>query len=114
MSPEKIFEEAMKLVEKKKNSEAISKFEECLAIKPNFTLAQTKLGMCYFEIGNLKKAEQHLLTSIKIDPNCYEAHLYLGRTYKAQNNLDKAIISLKKASKLLPITTADSEILLSE
>jgi TolB-like protein/class 3 adenylate cyclase/Tfp pilus assembly protein PilF len=91
-------------------SKAIKKFEEAIAIDPEFALPHCVLSFCYSFMGSsglmqpaeaFAKAKDHTLKAIEIDPNHAESHLSLA-TIKFYHNwdFDGAEASLNKALSL--------------
>ena len=60
-------------------------------ISPRHAKVHTRLGIIYFEIGEMKEAEYNLKRSIQMVPGGTEAHLYLGRVYSQTRRHRKAI-----------------------
>ncbi len=86
--------------------EASGFYKKCLKIKPDFYKAIINLGMCYYQSNNLissrKLFEKAISTnSIQEDkPSLYFAYSRLGFINKKLRSYDKAILYLKKASKI--------------
>lgn len=65
------------------------------------------IGISYYELKDYNKAEELLKESIelcnKINPNSYiysDSHLYLGKTYIAQDRLDLGLINITKSTEI--------------
>jgi tetratricopeptide (TPR) repeat protein len=61
-----------------------------------------KLGRFYFNRGDLSRARDHFLTSIKADESSCSAHLYLFEIYVFQKRFGKALEELSRAREIDP------------
>ena len=82
--------------------EAISVFQSCLALRDDFAEARASLGCILFEIGEFGRAEELLLSAVRINPGLFQAWMNLGNTLKEQQKLEEAITSYRKAIEVNP------------
>lgn len=64
---------------------------------PKSVEARLTLGAAYAGVGRYGDATKTLKVALKLDPKNVKVHYMLGVVYKDQDQLDKAIVSLKKA-----------------
>src|SRR5690606_12406897 len=89
---------------------AIAKFEEAIAVDPNFALPYCALSYCYSFLGSsalmsppvaFAKAKDYTIKAIELDPNHAESHLSLASIKFFHNwDFDGAEQSLNKALSL--------------
>ncbi|MFP4369904.1 MAG: tetratricopeptide repeat protein [Candidatus Kapaibacterium sp.] len=84
-----------------RSPQAIPMLEKAASIKNN-KKAYNALGIAYRNVKEYEKAEQALLTAIKIDPAYYQAMTNLGTVYTSTNEFDKAIDILSRAINIKP------------
>ncbi len=70
--------------------DAITAFEKSFAIKSDKDIAFT-LGQLYYEQGQYQTAKQYLQSVLAIDQNNPQAHYYMGKIYREEEQWDKAI-----------------------
>ncbi|HEX6284810.1 MAG TPA: tetratricopeptide repeat protein [Pyrinomonadaceae bacterium] len=66
-----LYNNALKLAQEGKNKAAIEKLNQAIAAHPNFMLAFNELGVQYQKIGELEKANEALVTALKISPTSF-------------------------------------------
>jgi tetratricopeptide (TPR) repeat protein len=82
---------------------ALSVYDTILKYFPDNTQALFNKGYIYLvEKGSYKDAENCFKKVIELDSTYVEAVYNLGRTYEAENNIDKAEYFYRKALKLVP------------
>ena len=69
---------------------AILAFENSLALKNDKDIAFT-VGHLYYDQGDYSKAKQFLQDVLSIDQNNPQAHYYMGKIYREEEQWDKAI-----------------------
>ena len=69
---------------------AILAFENSLALKNDKDIAFT-VGHLYYDKGNYPKAKQFLKDVLSIDQNNPQAHYYMGKIYREEEQWNKAI-----------------------
>jgi tetratricopeptide (TPR) repeat protein len=79
---------------------SITYYEDYLKIKPNDTDAWVDMGVCYFELKNLDKAEEIFLAAVKQSPEHQIAHLNLGVVNLSKGDIEKAKNWLQKCIAL--------------
>jgi tetratricopeptide (TPR) repeat protein len=94
----------MGLVQQRKGNlhEAQSRLENAIGLKRNSSAAHASLGSLFAEIGNSKKALQHLVTALKLKPSA-PVHFLLGAVYYGDGQHKRAIQHLRQATKLDPL-----------
>lgn len=93
----------MGLLESKSNAAAAqTDYEKAIAIQPNFPLGQRELGLLQFRRKNYVEAADHLARAAQLGLN--EAPLYnlLGVSYSQTGQLQRAVVSYRKALQLDP------------
>ena len=73
---------------------AILAFENSLALKNDKDIAFT-VGHLYYDQGNYPKAKQFLKDVLSIDQNNPQAHYYMGKIYREEEQWNKAISEFK-------------------
>jgi len=82
--------------------DAITQFNETLAIDPNHAHAHNNLGLAYDGKGMLDEAIAEFKKTLAIDANLAEAHNNLGITFQKKGMLDEAIAAYKEALMIKP------------
>jgi tetratricopeptide (TPR) repeat protein len=65
---------------------AISTYEECIKLYPDFEWPYSNLGSLYLDRGDTAKAEELLKEAIAINPNYVNALVALAKTKRKQND----------------------------
>jgi tetratricopeptide (TPR) repeat protein len=76
--------------------EALQHNRHAVLTRPNDALANSQLGMSYFQLGNLEPAEKYLQTAVKLDPAHFshpqlllaQIHLKRGERQAAVEDLE--------------------------
>ena len=82
--------------------EAISVFQSCLALRDDFAEAKESLGCILFQIGELSRSEEVLVSAVKSNPGLFQAWMNLGNTLKEKQKPEEAIASYRKAIAVKP------------
>jgi tetratricopeptide (TPR) repeat protein len=85
-----------------KLDEAIERFKQAIALKPDYDDAYYNLGTALQAQGKLEEAADSFQKAIALKPECALVHYSLGNVFKEQRKLDKAIACQKQAIKLKP------------
>jgi arylsulfatase A-like enzyme/Tfp pilus assembly protein PilF len=93
---------ARMLVFLQRYDEARSLFEEALAIRPQYHVAQLYLGAMAKEQGNLEGAIKYLSEAIRLKPSEPEVHHQLGDTYMQLGEYDSAVKHYEEALRIIP------------
>ena len=99
------FNQAVALIStgKKEDIEkAVPHLQKAIALYPNFTEAELKLGAAYMDLGAWDKAEQTLQTVIQIDPKAGNAYFALGEVYRREKKYDQATTILEAGLVIEP------------
>ncbi|MBN2016902.1 MAG: tetratricopeptide repeat protein [Candidatus Cloacimonetes bacterium] len=73
---------------------AILAFENSLALKSDKDIAFT-VGHLYYDQGEYAQSKQYLQDVLSIDQNNPQAHYYMGKIYREEEQWDKAIAQFK-------------------
>lgn len=81
-------------------AEAVSCYQQFVALKPGRTDVLNKLGAALCQLGRLKEAEGHFRKAIGREPNDPDAHANLGAVHLSRGLFGAAENSLRRALKL--------------
>ncbi len=93
---------AMCLQAQGRNQEAIKRFQEYLAYRPNDVHANINVGTIYRAEEEYEEAEKHYRKAIHINYYSLEAHYNLANVLMDQGNLREAVKELRVCLKLDP------------
>ena len=96
------FHEGIRLKTTGRTSEAITKFEECLAIRQDDDAVYYALTQLELSSGNLNKSAEYMLRASEIDPNNIGYIQELAYMYYERGELDKSLDNFEKLVKLAP------------
>ena len=99
------FNQAVALIatgKKEDIEKAVPHLQKAIALYPNFTEAELKLGAAYMDLGAWDKAEQTLQTVIQIDPKAGNAYFALGEVYRREKKYDQATTILEAGLVIEP------------
>jgi tetratricopeptide (TPR) repeat protein len=87
-----------------KTKQARDHWTKAAELNPEFTPAISNLGASYMFTSpkDFNKAEKYMTKVVEITPMSSRAHIDLGDTYRAQNDLEKALTSYIKAGEVDP------------
>lgn len=97
-----IVEEADKLLEERKWSEAVDAYKLAIRLDPKYAPAYGGLGDAYFNSGNWDQALVAYKEQASIEPNSAQAQYDLGYAYNAMGRHGEAFAPLVKATSLDP------------
>ncbi len=97
-----IAEEADKLLEERKWSEAIDAYKLAIRLDPNYAPAYGGLGDAHFNSGNWEQGLAAYKEQARIEPNNAQAQYDLGYAYNAMGRHGEAFAPLVKATSLDP------------
>jgi tetratricopeptide (TPR) repeat protein len=92
----RIVDNAYKLSEKGRRSEAIAEWRRALELNPGDAKTHNNLGRALAEQGNLDEAIAHWRKALEANPNYAEAHNNLGAALIRRGKLDEAIAHFQK------------------
>lgn len=81
------------LDELNKSDEAITVYQEGLSKGGNHFLLQYNLGLVYYKIKDVAKAEQAFTSAVLLNPSHSSSHLMLGLLMTEQNEKSKSILA---------------------
>jgi Flp pilus assembly protein TadD len=79
---------------------AVSNYEKCINIKPDYSDAYLNKGNTYFYLSNYEEAINCYNKVVEIDPKDMEAYNNLGVVYENTGKLAMAIEYYKKSARL--------------
>jgi tetratricopeptide (TPR) repeat protein len=82
--------------------EAMGRFAEGLAVRPNDASAQGHFGNTLVALGKAPEAIAHYRKAIQLEPEFAEAHYNLARALADQGRPDEAIIEYEETLRLAP------------
>lgn len=83
-------------------NEAITHFQQALALQPNAADVHSNLGGALLGQGRLDEAIVHLRQAIQIQPDSVQAHSNLGNALSQQGRFAEALHELRRAVELQP------------
>jgi tetratricopeptide (TPR) repeat protein len=83
-------------------SEAEKYYKKVIAIKKDYVIAYTGIGVCNYLKKDLKGAEKNFRKAIKIDKNYSQAHYLLSMVLRDNGKMDESIKEKETALKLNP------------
>lgn len=94
-----VFNEGVVASKAGKPDEAVKKFEEALALRPDCYACQSNMAIAYLQKKDEAKAEAALLAAAKLDPNSADPYHQLASLYNGQKKFDQAAAMAAEASK---------------
>jgi len=82
--------------------DAIRRFREVVALRPQLVAAQVNLGNIYLEINRLDDAEQNFLAALNIEKQNPAAHYGLGQVALSRRRYADAVTHFEKALAVAP------------
>lgn len=76
--------------------------ERAVLLEPKNAEARYRLGSCYYELENYKKAIESYRIAISLQPDHYDAVVYLGNSLDYDGQFEKAVEMYRKAIQLKP------------
>lgn len=89
-SPDEKVEEARRVLERGRASQALGMFKEVLDVAPKHAGAVAGLGWCYIEMGRFDDAAANFRRAIDLDPRQGDALIGLGTAERQRGNLKSA------------------------
>lgn len=89
----------------KQQKKAIAIFQEGLKQFPYNQLMHFNLGLVYYRLDSLDKAENELLQSLKLDPFHFKSHYYLGELNERKGRFIPALLCYYMAATISPKRT---------
>jgi len=93
---------AVALLNDQQLNEAKVLFEQICKMDSHDATAWFLLGITNAKLGNLGQAVEFLQKAITLHPNCWEAHLNMGKVLHDLGHLDEAEASYRKTVDLYP------------
>lgn len=82
-----------------RNDEAIVHAEKARELDPLSIVIRLNLGTRYFHARDYKRAEQHYLAALELDPDFQVTHMFLARVYQEMAQSDAAIREIHLAER---------------
>ena len=82
--------------------EAIDRYREAAALKPDYIAVQVNLGNIYLELNRLEDARTNFAAALKMQENIPAAHYGLGQIALSQRDFAGAVNHFRKALALAP------------
>ena len=101
-SPSLYLKQGEIFLDKGRNREAIDAFQEVLRRKPGHAKALEALGMAQYRLGDLDAGEASLQEALRLDPNLWRAHAFLGVIRNHQRHPRLALVEFSAAIRLRP------------
>ncbi len=83
-------------------SDAVSAYNEALAISPDMADAQNNLGVAFLELGAEDEAEERFRSALSSDASTAELHSNLGNVLRKQGKISEARECYRRAQTLQP------------
>ena len=96
------FHEGIRLKTTGRTSEAITKFEECLAIRQDDDAVYYALSQLELSAGNLEKSAEHILKASEIDPKNQWYIQELAYMYYERGEFEKSVANFERLVKIEP------------
>ena len=81
---------------------AVLEFQDAIDLDPNAATIHISIADAYRRLGKGKRAEDHLIIALDLDPKDLEAREMLGQLYLAQNKFIEAELVFKELKILDP------------
>jgi Flp pilus assembly protein TadD len=95
-------QQAIKLIDENKYTEAISRLEKAIQLDPSYGALHMNLGTAYLLSEQPETALTHVKRGVELQPDRPEGYNQLGVVYDKMEKYDLAIDNLKKAIELKP------------
>lgn len=99
---QQMYQSARQYQEEAHFAEAITTYENILAIDPNYAEAHNGIGVIYAIQGRYELALQHLQKAVALAPLASHLHNNLGYAYLLQGRESEAVSAFEKALRLDP------------
>ena len=77
--------------------DAVEFFRAAANRDPTHLEAQDRLGYCFYKLKSFEAAEDQFKKALKIDPDFYRSHFYLGRIYRGKQRWTEALSEFRLA-----------------
>jgi len=92
---------------------ALAQFEKAMQADPGEVMAVYNIGLIHYIQGDKEKAEHFWLAALEIEKEIFEIHFQLGRLYAENEDWNKVLPHLVKATELKP-SSAPAQCLLGK
>ena len=82
---------------KKETARSLAEIQLALECDPSIPHAHCRIAQRYLDRGDLRRAIEEFETEVRIDPNCFDAYLYLTQIYAALGRTQEARHSLRES-----------------
>lgn len=99
----KLFNRAVRSAQRGDYQRAIQQFRQVLSVLPGHVDARRNLAMAYEETGDIKRARNHVIEALKLNPNDAWSYVLLGNIYKRhEKDYDRAERLYRRALEIAP------------
>ncbi len=99
---DRLFNLGNEAVGQKNYAMAVSFYQQCLQLTPDYPLGHYNLGVAYMKSEQWSQAKAAFEQTLVEDPSYPQAHNNLGLVYHAQNDMDKAIENYRNCIHYAP------------
>jgi Tfp pilus assembly protein PilF len=96
------FERANSFANQDKIDEAVEYYKKAVELKPNFIIAQGRLGLLLAQQGRIEEAIGRFRVVLSERPDDYEMHFNVGVLLERQGKIDEAIAEYRQALEINP------------
>jgi len=96
------FERANSFANQDKIDEAVEYYKKAVELKPNFIIAQGRLGLLLAQQGRIEEAIDRFRVVLSERPDDYEMHFNVGVLLERQDKIDEAISKYRQALEINP------------
>jgi CHAT domain-containing protein/Tfp pilus assembly protein PilF len=82
---------------KKETARSLAEIQLALECDPSIPHAHCRIAQRYLDQGDLRRAIEEFEREVRIDPNCFDAYLYLTQIYAALGRTQEARHSLRES-----------------
>jgi len=82
---------------KKETARSLAEIQLALKCDPSIPHAHCRIAQRYLDQGDLRRAIEEFESEVRIDPNCFDAYLYLTQIYAALGRTQEARHSLRES-----------------
>jgi tetratricopeptide (TPR) repeat protein len=99
------------LLNLQKPQEALEFNKYALKARPNDALANSQLGINYYRLGQMEKAEEYLTAAERLDPSHFShPQLLLAEIYARRGDRNSTLRELRDFVKRFPDSTGSDEL----
>jgi len=96
---EHFFHIARLFEERNYTDSALTNYKKAVSLNPNHAPSHHRMGVIFFRKQLLNEAKKALLTALRLDPQVYDCHYYLGKISKTSGDSSGALAQFARATK---------------